>query len=69
MPKMKTHKGAKKRFHLSANGAVLRTKGPKSHLRRRKPKRFKRLLGAKVALDSARASKKVRYALGGSSRR
>lgn len=69
MPKMKTHKGAKKRFHLSANGAVLRTKGPKSHLRRRKPKRFKRLLGAKVALDSARASKKVRYALSRSSRR
>ena len=68
MPKMKTHKGAKKRFHISANGKVLRTKGPKSHLRRRKPKRFKRLLGGKVALDSAAASKKIRHALSGSSR-
>lgn len=68
MPKMKTHKGAKKRFHLSSTGKVLRTKGPKSHLRRRKPKRFKRLLGAKVPLDSSRASRKIRYVLSGSSR-
>ena len=36
MPKMKTHKGAKKRFHVTGSGKVVRTKGPKSHFRRRK---------------------------------
>ena len=39
MPKMRTHKGAQKRFKLSANGVVLRAKGQKSHMRRRKPNR------------------------------
>ena len=45
MPKMKTHKGAKKRFHISGTGKVLRTKGPKGHFRRRKAARVKRLFG------------------------
>ncbi len=68
MPKLKTHKGAKKRFHISATGKVLRTKGPKSHFRRRKPKRMKRLLGSKVGLDSSRAARKIKRALVGSAR-
>ena len=29
MPKMKTHKGAKKRFHITGSGKVVRSKGPK----------------------------------------
>lgn len=68
MPKLKTHKGAKKRFHVSATGKVLRTKGPKSHFRRRKSKRMKRLLGGKVGIDSQRMAKSIRQALVGSSR-
>ena len=39
--KMKTHKGAKDRFHVTATGKVLRTKGGKSHLRRNKSKAVK----------------------------
>ena len=44
MPKLKTHKGAKARFHITGTGKILRTKGGKSHLRRRTSKRAKALL-------------------------
>jgi large subunit ribosomal protein L35 len=40
--KLKTHKGAKRRFKVTATGKLMRTKGMKSHLRRRKSKRVKR---------------------------
>ncbi len=43
MPKIKTHKGAQGRFHITGSGKIMRTKGGKSHLRRRKAKRTKRL--------------------------
>ncbi|UCC90811.1 MAG: 50S ribosomal protein L35 [Dehalococcoidia bacterium] len=43
MPKIKTHKGAQSRFHITGSGKIMRTKGGKSHLRRRKAKRTKRL--------------------------
>ncbi|RUA17109.1 MAG: 50S ribosomal protein L35 [Clostridia bacterium] len=42
MPKMKTYKGAAKRFKLSANGKLRRLKQGKGHLKRRSPKRSKR---------------------------
>ena len=42
MPKMKTYKGAAKRFRLSANGKLRRHKQGKGHLKRRSPKRSKR---------------------------
>jgi large subunit ribosomal protein L35 len=42
MPKMKTHKGTQKRFKVTGGGIVMRTKGQKSHLRRRKHDRNKR---------------------------
>jgi|TARA_B110000263_G_C15186773_1_gene454164 large subunit ribosomal protein L35 len=60
MPKIKTNKAAKKRFHVTGTGKLVRTKGPKSHLRRKKSKRVKRLLGGKVALDSSRISDKIK---------
>lgn len=44
MPKIKTHKATAKRFKYSGGGKLLRTKGGKSHLRRRKSKRVKRML-------------------------
>jgi large subunit ribosomal protein L35 len=68
MPKMKTHKGAKRRFHVSGTGLVMRTKGPKSHFRRKTAKRVKRLFGAKVQLDSPTFSRQIKHALGGSRR-
>ena len=43
MPKLKTHKGAKSRFHITGSGKIMRVKGGKSHLRRKKPARTKRL--------------------------
>lgn len=43
MPKIKTYKGAAKRFRYSAGGKLLRLKQGKGHLRRRSPKRSKRL--------------------------
>ena len=43
MPKLKTHKGAKSRFHITGSGKLLRTKCGKSHLRRKKAARAKRL--------------------------
>ena len=68
MPKMKTHKGARRRFHISATGKVLRPKGPKSHLRRNESARVKRLFGGKVGLDSKAFAKNVRRVLSGARR-
>ena len=53
MPKMKTHKGAQSRFHITGTGKIMRTKGGKSHLRRRKAKRVKRLFDEKIPLSSS----------------
>ncbi len=53
MPKLKTHKGAKARFHITGTGKLLRTKGGKSHLRTRKSKRVKGLYDAKEPLHAA----------------
>ena len=40
--KIKTHKATAKRFRVTGSGKVVRTKGGKSHLRRRSSKRTKR---------------------------
>jgi len=53
MPKLKTHKGAKSRFHITGTGKILRTKGGKSHFRIRKAKRTKRLYDEKIPLHAA----------------
>lgn len=42
--KLKTHKSTAKRFRVTATGKVMRTKGGKSHLRRRKSRRTKQQL-------------------------
>ena len=44
MPKMKTHKGAKKRFTLTASGKVRRLKAYKSHILTKKSAKRKRNL-------------------------
>jgi large subunit ribosomal protein L35 len=64
MPKIKTHKGAQSRFHITGTGKLMRTKGPKSHLRRRKTKRTKRLFDEKIpisASDKARIKRLLPY--------
>ncbi len=52
MPKIKTHKGAKSRFHITGSGKIMRSKGGKSHLRRRKAPRTKRLFDEMIPLSS-----------------
>ncbi|HUU08845.1 MAG TPA: 50S ribosomal protein L35 [Dehalococcoidales bacterium] len=53
MPKIKTHKGAQSRFHITGSGKLMRMKGGKSHLRRRKAKRTKRLFYETVPVSSS----------------
>ena len=64
MPKLKTHKGAQSRFSISGTGKIMRTRGPKSHLRRRKAKPMKRLLASKAVVhprDHARIQRTLPY--------
>ncbi len=64
MPKLKTHKAAKRRFHVTGSGKIMRTKGGKSHLRRKKPGRVKRLYDEKLPLhpsDKARIKRLIPY--------
>lgn len=39
MPKLKTHKGAAKRFKVTGRGKLLRMKAGRTHLRRKRSKR------------------------------
>ncbi|MBI4286295.1 MAG: 50S ribosomal protein L35 [Chloroflexi bacterium] len=50
MPKLKTHKGAQSRFHVTGTGKIMRSKQGKSHLRRHKSKRVKGLFDEMVPL-------------------
>ena len=64
MPKIKTHKGARSRFHITGSGKIMRTKGGKSHLRRRKAKRTKRLYDETIAVspsDKVRVKRLLPY--------
>lgn len=51
MPKLKTHKGAKSRFHITGSGKIMRVKGLKSHLRRKKSARSKRLFDETIPVQ------------------
>ncbi len=54
--KLKTHKATSKRFRLTGSGIVVRTKGGKSHLRRRTSKRTKAQLTEMHTVKGARSS-------------
>ena len=58
--KLKTHKATAKRFRLTGSGKLVRTKGGKSHLRRRTPKRTKRLFTEMIAVEGSGIRKRVR---------
>ena len=51
MPKLKTHKGAKARFHVTGTGKLLRRKRMSSHLRRKKPRKVRRKYIGKVPVS------------------
>ena len=53
MPKLKTHKGAKARFHVTGTGKLMRRKRMSSHLRRKKPKKVLRQFIGKMLVEPA----------------
>ena len=57
--KLKTHKATSKRFRVTGSGKLVRTKGGKSHLRRRTSKRTKRLLDEMIPVQSRGITKRV----------
>lgn len=60
MPKIKTHKATAKRFKRTGTGKLRRLKIGKSHLRRKKPKRVKRLFDEYVEVEHSGTKKRVR---------
>lgn len=58
--KLKTHKATSKRFRLTGTGMLVRTKGGKSHLRRRTAKRTKRLFTEMLPVKGRGIVKRVK---------
>ncbi|MEM6282487.1 MAG: 50S ribosomal protein L35 [Chloroflexota bacterium] len=58
--KLKTHKSTAKRFRVTGTGKVVRTKGGKSHLRRRTSKRSKRQFTRMQEVKNKKEAKRVR---------
>ena len=54
MPKMKTHRGAAKRFSLTKSGKVKRSKSYKSHLLTKKSAKRKRNLRKDTYVDAGK---------------
>jgi large subunit ribosomal protein L35 len=57
--KLKTHKATSKRFRLTGSGVLMRTKGGKSHLRRRTSKRTKALFTEMVPVKGDKIVQRV----------
>jgi large subunit ribosomal protein L35 len=53
MPKLKTHKGAQKRFKVNGAGKLMRPKRMKSHFRRRRSTRVLQALDKMFAVDKS----------------
>jgi len=64
MPKMKTHRGAAKRFSITSTGKIRRRRANVNHLLEKKDSRRKRRLTASDALVSKSDAKRVRRLLG-----
>jgi large subunit ribosomal protein L35 len=63
MPKMKTHRGAAKRFKRTGTGKLLRRKGNLNHILEKKSPRRKRRLSGTTEVSSS-DDKRVRRQLG-----
>ena len=57
--KLKTHKATSKRFQVSGSGKLMRTKGGKSHFRRRRSKRVKNQLDEMHVVENKGTVKRV----------
>lgn len=53
MPKIKTHRGAAKRFKLTGTGKIMRVKAYKSHILTKKNAKRKRNLGKETEISAA----------------
>ncbi len=58
--KLKTHKATAKRFRLTGSGKLVRTKGGKSHLRRRTSKRTKQLFDEMIPVEGKNIKRRIR---------
>ena len=63
MPKMKTHRGAAKRFKTTGSGKILRQKANLNHILGKKPAHRKRRLTGEFELSSADRTR-IRHLLG-----
>jgi large subunit ribosomal protein L35 len=58
--KLKTHKATAKRFRVTGSGKLVRSQGPKSHLRRKKSPRTKAGLSEMTVVTDNASVKRVR---------
>lgn len=58
--RMKTHKATAKRFRLTGSGKLVRTKGGKSHFRRRTSARTKALFTEMIPVQGKSYIKRIR---------
>lgn len=58
--KLKTHKATSKRFRMTGSGMVVRSKGGKSHLRRKRSARAKGMLDQTVTVQGEDIIKRVK---------
>lgn len=63
MPKMKTHKGAKKRFSITASGKVRRMRAFKSHILTKKTSKRKRRLRQSTTIGTNGEAKNIKRLL------
>ena len=63
MPKMKTHKGAKKRFSITGKGKVRRLKAFKSHILTKKSPKRKRNLRRPTTISVVGEAKRLKRLL------
>lgn len=64
MPKMKTHRGAKKRFKITSTGKIRRRRAFANHILSKKSSRRKRRLTSPDAQVSGVDARRVRRLLG-----
>jgi large subunit ribosomal protein L35 len=57
--KLKTHKATAKRFKVTGSGKLMRTRGPKSHFRRRKSDRTKLAFSKMHEVEGAGSEKRI----------
>ena len=57
--KLKTHKATSKRFTKTGTGRIMHLKIARSHLRRRKSKRVKRLFSKKIEVKSRGIKRRI----------